>query len=345
MNQDPVSVSRVEWLRVFPVLNLYQAVRLAFRLRILIPSYIVLFCCLLGPFEQAEVTSQAFGGSFRAEAIASPTNMPPRPIVDLVTAVSGLTLGTYTSVRQGWIVLGWNVLLLGFFGLAIARSTATEFCQHTRTGVIAALQRAIQLAPGMLGAACLAIIISTLLLLPLCIGAIFRGDIDPSAIVLLAWPLLCLMSVIGVAAAIVTTTGWLLSISAVSTDQCSGADALSRGISYVLSQKLRTTWYFAVIVALATLVKSLTELLTGFALTALRSRMPAEVQFAEESIESASSVLVSGSHLLLQMLPDAVHLGTFLSGITIAYILLRQAEDGVQLREIDGAVPPASARQ
>ena len=51
-----------------------------------------------------------------------------------------------------------------------------------------------------------------------------------------------------------------------------------------------------------------------------------------------SSTILSGWMTAAQQIPQAVHLGVFLSGMTIVYVLLRQVEDGVHLREIDGAV-------
>ena len=45
---------------------------------------------------------------------------------------------------------------------------------------------------------------------------------------------------------------------------------------------------------------------------------------------------------LHDLLSETIHLSVFFSGITVCYVLLRQAEDGVSLTETDGGKPGAS---
>ena len=354
MNQDPVSVDRVNWLRLFPGLHLLKAARMGCRLRILIPVYLAMLCSLNGP--QIEVRDQGLtydvltlANSRHLEPVSDVPASPsvalslPAPLAVAVTAASKLVLGKDSATWNCVGVLAWNLLLLSVFGVAIARATATEFCTGMRTGGIASLRFSVERLPAILLSAGIATGIVAVTLIPIAVASVFDDQsFTGAAIVMFVWVLLCLTAVLSVLAAIVCGLGWLLSIGAVGTDQCSGSDALSRGISYVLSHKLRTGWYLFVVATVSAFAKMLTAFVVSMSMTLIQSWLPISYGKTEFASVIATGfppnvdlLLAPNSFILL--LPSAVHFGAFLSGITIMYILLREAEDAVQMREIDGA--------
>ena len=140
-----------------------------------------------------------------------------------------------------------------------------------------------------------------------------------------------MLSVLTVVASIVCAIAWLLSLGAIGTDQCAGSDAMSRGISYVLSHKV----YSAAVCFASILISSFAMLLTQWGITT-------GLALVESTIRESGSVaseLKDFSTVLLIVFPNAVQLGVLLSAMTIAYLLLRQKEDAIHLQELDGGKP------
>ena len=137
-----------------------------------------------------------------------------------------------------------------------------------------------------------------------------------------------LMYIVG---CLVLGIGWLLSIAAIAIDRCDGAEALSRGINYVLSRWLRVVIYATVCCLMMASFSLVVEWLSdqAHALSSSVYRNPDPVLRGEFLISLWSTHGSFG---------ELIRLSIFYCEIAIAYVLLRNAEDGVSLREIDGGI-------
>ena len=366
MNQDPVTVERLNWQKILPGLHLWRALSLGFRLRVLIPAVLVTAGLVVSP--QNLFRSRPIGRGFLPHDIWWPlsrllqdvTGMQDSGVlpffVDGLLPLTGFLLCGYGKALPLFV---WNLALLSVAGLAIARTTATAFCDDSRTGAGASLRFALSRLPQIGMATLIAVVIVGLFLLPVALASVVS---DPSSwgssIVMLLWLPLAISALLASLAAVICGFGWLLSIAAIGTDQCDAADALSRGISYVLSHKLRAGLYLLFVCALSLAAKVVMALLLSLTFSVLNAWLPAFHRMAHghtHRISGLAQNVMAGSACFLKLLPDAVQMGTFLAGVTLIYILLRQREDGIDLRERDGgrlrpvasavAAPPAESSE
>jgi hypothetical protein len=219
------------------------------------------------------------------------------------------------------VTLSLWMLMLGFCGVAAMRTAGCRFCTGTGTGLIASIRFSMNTWKAILISAFLCWILLGLLCLA------FR---------ILAWAGMTIHTGFAVAAALmylvgcmVLSIGWLFSIAAIAIDHCDGAEALSRGISYVLSRWLRVLVYTAVFCLIMVIFNLAMRWLAeqAQALATSRYRNP-EPLLRDEFRISVRSILDSFVELL--------RLSLFLCEIAIAYVLLRNVEDGVSLQEING---------
>ena len=361
MNQDPVRINQVHWTRVFPFLRLFEAASLGCGLTVLLLAFVCLVVSWVGSGLLNRVLSDGtitavceFPWPEYARANGTGTSdIGPREAwlttKVLPSAVASLSVSAARVCFEGqatipfasqrfvssapWLLsldlMVWNALVLCFFGTAIARTVATQFCRQTRTGVFGALR----FAGGRLRHNLLS---TGLVLLFL---AVLRGLLF-SAIIVSQWGAVgqwaasllwgfIVLTVIALALMLVLGgVAWLLSLAAIGTDRCSGAEGLSRSISYALSHRLWTACGMVTVTAVALLTRWLLELLVAVGVNGLPSQLR----------NGPNDVLRRGWMLGIELVPHVAHLSVFLTGITILYVLLRQKEDGINTQEIDGAV-------
>jgi hypothetical protein len=332
VNQDPVTVERIDWPKALPGLHLLQALRLGFRVRVLLPAIIGAMCWLL-----------------TASVLHSPAidqNMPPgitslrSPVFHGAATATMLLMNSQSELFTKLLLsLLLDLAVIAVVGTAIARVTASEFCTATRVGTVAAFRFSFRSTFGWLlsTALALAIVAAPLTAIKLAGWLISLGTAG-SAMVSILWPIVYLMAVLASIAATVCGLAWLLSLAAIGTDQCSGSDALSRGINYVLSHKWKSVVYLTLVVLVSQAAYVIAHGLLKAGQAILQNRVAEEYLMAPglagDGFNQTSLFYWSK---IIYLIPDAVHLGTFLTGITLAYILLRKAEDAVQIREMDGA--------
>lgn len=326
-NQDPVSVTRIHWRKLFPWLNLLQAAWIGVRVRILLPAAVLLMVSAAGPqLDPAALTDDR------------PWLTLPGPVAAIVYSVERIALRPGLPEAKSAAVLVWNVLVLGFLGLAIARSSASEFCVGVRVGAIAGLRFAAQRAFAWLLSTGIAVLLAAVFAMPMLvvIGISqwwFHDTILPQAL----WLASAVLAVLALLAGSVCLIGWFLAMAAIGTDNCSGSDALSRGISYVLSHPWSTLWQLLIITVAASAVRQITAVVLTASLLLLHSRAPDTYPLSAVDLSTVFAKVPDVSGGLLAHLPDLTHLGVFLSGLTVMYVLLRQKEDGIQLQELDGS--------
>lgn len=368
-NQDPVPVNRIDWLKIFPSLHLLQVVGFGFRARVFVPAMMAIILAWVGLHWIAQATSgtsaleQELSVSFTSDSsypfwqvqskpsdfrhrnkqgpfVAAVSQALPFPIDTLVRCEHRLLFGITEATDLQWsfpvLSLCWLLIVVSLFATSIARSTATHFCCQSRTGVFAGLRYSTQtVRPQLTSSLLMLLLIGT----PLTLLTLFAYLFRQTALMELAWPAVYSGILLLLASAVIVTAAWAIATGAIGTDNCSGADALSRGINYVLSHKARTAYYCAWVAALSMLAR----LLANFAVSAANHM--AEVYFYRDAgnstvnSESASETFRSIPglvQLFATVFPYAVHLGAFLAGITMVYVLLRQAEDAIRITEIDG---------
>lgn len=357
MNQDPVRVSKVHWTTVFPFLRLFRSGVLGCGLS----PFILAYACLAIAWGGSSVISYGLSGETANAAIdfsvgSQPgmsgslriqqtggwqvSSMLPPPVSGLRWAVSRTYfhheplafLQSGRSQTLPWFlapaIMLWNALVIGFFGTALARSVATEFCQQSRTGVLASIRYAWRhwwstllatgLVFGFLTGLCL---ILKLVELVTRVGAI--GEWAAS----LVWGPLFLLAVALTLVFLIGGLAWLLSLAATGTDGCTGAEGLSRCISYLLSHPVWALSGLVVVTALSVVTRQVANLVVLAAMNAL----PGQLSATDSDIIRRFWVGV------VQWVPHAMHLSVFLAGIAVLYVLLRHKEDGIAIEEIDGA--------
>lgn len=340
-NCDPVTVKQIAWLRVIPALHLLKAVRNGFRLRVLVPATLVLICLLLGPpsrFSQWPVSGypltlsppQMLLPSFGRELLP----VPLRALLEW-PLLTGEDDGDPLRRIVSWLL----VIVTTMIGtVAIARATSQDLCRRSRSGALSSLKYSLNAILSSLSATALAFVILFLLGLPLLLTQwIFGPDSSLRTCSGVVSAMVAIYAVLAAFAACVVFVGWLLSLAAIGTDGCDGADALSRGISYTLSEKLLTTVY----VYLALVVCLLARLIATLLSAAAFQQLPPMMQ--QPPAPGRSIPLLDGlGRELLQLFPFAVQLGGFVSAVTIIYLLLRRRVDGIDLEET-GSPPAAKA--
>ena len=321
MNDDGVRVTRIDWPTAIPSLRVLEAIRLAVSLRIFVPVLLLMFLAA-GANErlgEKSIEMRAWD-SARGLRNVSDFELPDclNMICDFLTRVA-----TGSTPLTAAAALGFWMLLLGFCGVAAIRSAGCRFCTGSRIGLTAALQLSLHSWKAIFVSASLTWILLGLLCVAFRIGSRIGiwTHISMNAMAALLYLVGCI--VLGI--------GWLLSLAAIAIDLCDGAEALSRGISYVLSQWLRVVLY-ATALCLTMMVCDLAiHRLTDQACVLATSWHGNPDPLMREEFRTAVG-------RTLDKFAEMICLSICLCEIAIVYVLLRNVEDGVSLREIDGGI-------
>ncbi len=332
MNSDPVRVSRIDFLKAIPALRLFEAIPLAFSLQTLVPALIVVLAgrwiLTIAPgeeFDQPHFYDWP-GMGYGPELLSSLLST-----LRLVSA-RGLAVGAGAFVR-----LGLLASILAILGVTVARAAGLQFCSDRRVGLFRSVRYAISSWKSM----CIGLVLISLICGIVVLGFRFLVMVTVVAPkpehselmgVLPGW----LGGVLLIVLLQICVGAWLLSLAAIGVDSCDGPESLSRGICFVLSRFRMTIVYVAIVMmfcASTPFVVSLTslpasELVRGAKLGAFKTDRPYSTQYQYLDRHPFST--------LHELVSETIRLSLFFSGITICYVLLRQAEDGVSLTEIDG---------
>lgn len=315
MNEDGVRVTRIDWLSAIPTLRLLDAIRLAVSPHALLSA--LLLTLLIRAVSQ--VSYAQFGLLTTEISRRSLLGVPGFRMPWFLDTISGsmFVIATdgesHLSVGGVTVTLCLWMLMFGFCGVAAIRSAGCRVCTGTGSGLIESAKLSLQSWKSILVG-----VILTWFLLGL-LFTVFRvfcwaGARTTGVITTIA----SLMYIVG---CMVLGIGWLLSLAAIAIDRCQGAEAVSRGICYVLSHWLRVVVYGIVF---CLLMKSCDVAFSWLAMNAY-------------NLASAADK-TSASGKTLQLTAEALRLSLCFCEIAIAYVLLRNVEDGVSLREIDGGI-------
>jgi hypothetical protein len=317
MNEDGIRVTQIDWMAAVPSLRLVEAISLAVSLRVMTP---VILLILVSVFLDIPDT-----GSHRVSVPDSVSNLLEVPRLKLPDTIRNslvVPFARHASMDVVKMVRSavW-ILFLGFCGVAAIRAAGCRFSTGTGPGIFASGRHSLK--------SWKSIFISTLLcgILLALFWVMFRvlcwtGDrthIGITAATSMLYLIVCL----------VLGFGWLLSLAAIAIDRCDGAEALSRGICYVLSRWQRLVVYATVC--------WLMLMLSDFVLSTLTANAYSLALGKQTSLDS---VMTDASHISLlkslEFFTELYHLSLFFCEIVIVYVLLRNVEDGVSLQEIDG---------
>ncbi|MEZ6058840.1 MAG: hypothetical protein R3C19_00600 [Planctomycetaceae bacterium] len=341
MNRDPVSVQRIQWNRVCPGLLLLKAPAAALSVQALIPA----LCCLLICSAGRMVLAHLLGEPANPDAISSPDRVGdwtnsirqwlPAPLQTILDSAWSLLVRPTSDPVRNALALVWHAAVVGLTGVAVARSTAASVCRQNRLGVIPSVQFSAKNCGTLLTSTTIAAAFVAGLLL-ICHIARWTRDVAAvgELIVSIALPLVLLAVLCLEITAMLCLTGWFLALAAIGTDQCDGSDALSRGISYVVSHPIA-----ALCCALATAC-----LMAAFGLAAEFVFHAADAVlngiFTGISWQSKIAEQVTDFwRRIWERIPEAYRLAIFYCGTTITYLVLRHREDGISLDEMDGGQP------
>lgn len=310
MNEDGVRVTRIDWLTAVPSLRLCEAVRFAISLHALLPATLLLW------WASNPLCQRLIAWNFTPNLIIRKQSIDPsapqlsRLIQTLNFKVQLIATGTSLEALSSFISLAFCMLLFSVCAIPVMRSAGSRFCSAGGSNLLAGVNLALQSWKAILVSS----LLSCILLCFLCVA--FRttrwiGSVTFPELTLLA----ALFYVVGV---FVLGFGWLLSLAAIAIDRCDGSEALSRGISYVLSHWPRVIIYTFVGYALITVCQIV------FGWVARRAFLTIWLADDTSSLNAFSSF------------DEVIRMSIFLCEFAIAYVLLRNVEDGVSLREIDG---------
>ena len=319
MNKDAVRVNQIDLPAIFPSLRLLESLRTAWSIPCLMAAAIV--------YAGFHVD---FGGSFKNESPYLTATLTPFISRTLAQGMDNIEAIFVQGSAYGWggiATLIVRMLCLGFGAVGIARFGGLLVTRHQRSGIL----RTVRFTAGSWKP----VIVSTSLTLTIglmglqffrIVGHLSAWISSEPNVVSLSNIIFWLCSFVTLIGLYVLLTGWLLGLSAIAVDQVDGAEALSRGISYVLSRFRRASCCLILNALIAYIVAQVTSwAVTVSGSVALRSIDP-------DSQLSAS--LTGGFNTFRTGFVECVQLSTFCCGLTLAYLILRQMVDNVDHREI-----------
>lgn len=319
MNKDAVRVNQIDLPMVFPSLRLLESLRASWAIPCLLAAVFVYagFQINLGTSlnsESLDLTS--------AVSAFIPSTLAHWVLNIEVVLVYGMTRGVAVI---GVLLL--RMLFLGFAAVGIARFTALLINRNERSGGLRILRFVAGCWKPILVSTTLTMAIVLLGVLCFQIAGYLptwsSGGPNAADTLNIVFWLYSLVTLVGLS---IVLTGWLLGLSAIAIDCVDGAEALSRGISYVLSRFRRTFCFLIVIGVLANIAGKIAALCAtvsgGIALRSLNKSSQIPPMMSEGFVAFRTA------------LTECVSLSTFCCGLALAYMILRQVIDNVELREI-----------
>lgn len=307
MNHDAIKVRQIDVRSAFPSIRIFDCISSAMNPQILLVSML----CVAG---------------LRLSQTGDIESVAPKDLlVNFLMDLRYIAIYGFSSGWSHWLSVLTRMLLLSFAGAAMARLSSERFCQGTSSALISTARRIVNCRIYLLTTCGLT---SGLLLLALMLLRMGQGITslltdEKSSSAFLSAPSL-LGGVIFLVASGVVLIAWLLSTTCTVVEGCDGSEALARSISYVLSRPLRTVVLLAVVVIVSYGVSSLTTLL-----------LEAAFQLHNAGTEfGVSAISRSALENLQTVVWQSTHVSTLFAGVSSIYLLLRYAEDGVSLKEI-----------
>ncbi len=330
---DAVTIRRIDFVRAFPWLRCGRAVGCALSIPALVIALIGVLLVDWSQWALARVLPPAMEG--RMLDVALRLRVPP--IEAVLEPYSNLNNTSWPA----WLLIAAAGVVWSFFGVAICRCAAVEFCRDESASFRLSLQHAIRsgTSPGgalvtpLVGAAILAVMIA-ILALPAFIpgvGGLWLRLLAP------------VFAVLGTAAGLILLilpVLWPLMIAAIAVDDSDGFDAFSRSFSFVTSHP----WITAALIAIAGGMLWLCGEAIERGVAAAEFAIPWAAGWTA-SDNSLRDSLAPASFWWVRLFARALQASLFWSLATIGYVFLRQVTDGTPLDALSGYDEPALARE
>lgn len=312
MNKDGVRVTRIDWLTAVPSLRLCEAARYAVSPRALIPAAVFMYLALASAsfFCPSSELPSEIDSADSLNGLSKSMFEMPRLLSSFSESVRVFGNGPMPKLFESYISLAAMMLVFGFCAIPVMRFVGCRICSSSSSGLLSGAKLSLQSWKAILTSSLLALILLTMVCVTFrtsrWIGSVTFESIESLA------------ALFYVIACFVLSGGWFLSLAAIAIDRCDGAEALSRGISYMLSRWQRVIVYT----------------LVGFVLLEITTAVFWWLAHAASPLSNASTTTqpIETFHQFAHVLRFSM----FLCEIAIAYVLLRNIEDGVSLRELDG---------
>ncbi len=242
---------------------------------------------------------------------------------------------SWSEIATAWTSLLWALLVWGVFGGALSRMMAVRFARDESVSLRAALRFSIRNWQSHLYGPLLPMLgVGFFTLVAFSVGSLERWLVASNGTVLAVLgsiPVLC-----GVAMTILlglTTAGWPLMTSAISTEGSDGFDGLSRAFGYVLNR----SWYLLGLTLLVVLIGYFTStlLVVFFEITTWL----VDWSVGPTSEKDSGTLWFD----VLNIARIGICVSYFWSATTVIYFLLRQSDDGAPLDQVYIPGPPPKA--
>ena len=347
MSQFPPPSNRpVDWPRLLPEVRLVEAVTIAAGPTVLLAAAFGLLLTAGGDealrWWAGGVPGRPlpFGSSVPVLTDAQPALLAPlRPALGAIGALFGP--GGWEAAFAAWGRLLWSLAVWSVLGLYVCRRAAVRFATGTGGSPWSSLKFAVRKAPAALFAAVLP---AVMLVLAWAAFALFGlvGEIPAVGppVVGVLWGAALLAALCTVALLTVAVVAWPLQLAALAAEGTDAFDAVSRTYSYLFARPWRLLLIALVAVLLGAVGLTVAAWAVGAAETlAVRWAADGWVAgrggtrpdlpgggFGEEAAAFWSA--------LWRSLPAAYAAAYFFAAVTVAYFLLRYADDGVPLDEV-----------
>lgn len=307
MNEDAVNIRRIDMISAFPVLRLLASVAIAVRPVLLVLSLITV----------ASLT--CLGNSDTPGTMGVPGEVFSQWIFNLEQlAVHGLGAGGF--------VLGHTIVssgLISIMGAAVAFVVAGRICQSSNPSKTSGRSlRHVLKSLAVVWSLSVALLISGFVLLRTGQWLTRITSADAGSGIVSALPAILAGLMFQVTSAILLVA-WLLSMTSIVVERCSGAEALSRCISYILSRPIRTLAFLAVIFVLGFVARLVCDLMIDVSTFLLNAR----------ANDGKSIIHAETLSQIKRLLGQSVTLSLLMSGVSLTYLLLRHAEDGISISQ------------
>lgn len=319
MNKDAVRVNQIDLPTVFPSMRLLEALRVGWSIPCLFAAAVV-----FAGFQMD------FGTSFKDGPLDVTTAVSPIVPMTIAKGIHSVEVCVVHGSNSGlieFVLLFIRMAFFAFGAVAIARCTVQVVNRNERSGVIRLFQYCgkswkpivistlLAAAIGLLGLFCFRVV-----------GRMVLWSSGSSGEVSVPNIFFWLCSFVYLIGLYILMAGWLLGLSAIAIDGVDGAEALSRGISYVLSRFRRTTCFLIII----HLIAKLSGHVTWWSVT-----LSGKLAFRSISESPQTQPHFSaGFDSFRFFIVECIHLSSVCCGLAIAYLILRQLIDNVDMREI-----------
>jgi hypothetical protein len=320
MNDDAVRVRQINFRTAVPSLRLLEIIPLAITVQCLIPAFVGTVVLALVS-QSSSVSQHVFQETASSRALPSAVSGMIGDSRQLL--IHGVHSGVAPLAR-----LLISLLVMSASGIAVSRAAGSYFCRATRTGAMPSLLYSLRAWRSWLtvtgGLACFgvaALVFYRILIATMRMVSGADGLCSWLSVTLWVTTIAILFFLIPL------SIGWLLSLASIGIDGCNGPEALSRGISYVISNFWRSVCYAVFLMAITLSSGQIADFVCAYT-----------IEMANEAATASISTRGNSWNLLdwiRTLLVETVKFSVFFSGIAVAYVLLRHYEDNVDAGDLN----------